>query len=169
MTIESTTWRNPSVQTTPSHADREILLLTNRLKKALWRTQELELERESLSVPQWLVLSGLAQNEGGTLTHCSRLLGYDAGSLSRVIHQLRLRKLVMTDRASQDRRNALLQLSDAGFALYQTIESRTAGLPPVLTTALGRRRMMVLGGLMERAIALLEVDAIPSKSEVLSP
>jgi hypothetical protein len=75
----------------------------------------------------------------------------------------------MTDRASQDRRNALLQLSDAGFALYQTIESRTAGLPPVLTTALGRRRMMVLGGLMERAIALLEVDAIPSKSEVLSP
>ena len=169
MTIESTTWRNPSVQTTPSHADREILLLTNRLKKGLWRTQELELERESLSVPQWLVLSGLAQNEGGTLTHFSRLLGYDAGSLSRVIHQLRLRKLVMTDRASQDRRNALLQLSDAGFALYQTIESRTAGLPPVLTTALGRRRMMVLGGLMERAIALLEVDAIPSKSEVLSP
>lgn len=169
MTIESTTWRNPLVPATPSHADREILLLTNRLKKALWRTLEVELERENLSVPQWLVLSGLAQNEGGTLTHFSRLLGYDAGSLSRVIHQLRLRKLIMTDRASQDRRNALLQLSDAGFELYKTIESRTGGLQPVLTTALGHRRMMVLGGLMERAIALLEDDSIPSKSELLSP
>jgi DNA-binding MarR family transcriptional regulator len=162
------TWSAPLAPATSSCADREILLLTNRLKKALWRTLESELEREGLSVPQWLVLSGLARKEGGTLTQFSRLLGYDAGSLSRVIHQLTLRKLIVTDRASQDRRNALLELSDAGFDLYRTIESRVSRLPPLVATALGDRRITVLAGLMERAIGLLEDASATSKAEGLS-
>lgn len=161
-------WSSPPAQATASCEDREILLLTNRLKKALWRTLEVELETEHLSVPQWLVLSGLARQEGGTLTHFSRLLGYDAGSLSRVIHQLRLRKLIMTDRTSQDRRNALLQLSDAGFDLYSAIESRVGRLQPLLATALGTQQMAALAGLMETAIALLEDASTTSKSELPS-
>lgn len=147
-------------QTMSSGADRELLLLANRLKKTLWRALEIELEREKLSVPQWLILSGLARKEGGTLTHFSRLLDYDAGSLSRVIHQLRLRGLIMTDRASPDRRNALLQLSETGLALHKAIESRAGRLLPLLAATLGNRRIALLAGLVERAIAVLEEESV---------
>jgi len=133
-----------------------MLLLANRLRKALWRAHEIELERGNLSVPQWLILSELAQGKGATLTHFSRLLGYDAGSLSRVIHQLRQRDLVSSVTPSQDRRSAPLQLSAAGRALYAVIEARVGRLPPVLANALGSRRMALLASLMEVAIVLLE-------------
>lgn len=149
-----------SAKTMSAGADREILLLVNRLKKTLWRALEIELEREELSVPQWLILSGLARKEGETLTHFSRLLDYDAGSLSRVIHQLRLRGLILTDRALPDRRNALLQLSETGLALYDAIESRAGRLPPLLAATLGDRRITLLADLIERAIAVLEEEPV---------
>lgn len=147
-----------------SGTDIKLLLLANRLKRALWNAQEIELARENLTVPQWLILSGVASNKGATLTQFSRALGYDAGSLSRVIQQLKVRDLIMVG-SDPDRRRAPLALSEAGLALCNVIESRSGRLQPLLATMLENPRMALLADLMERAIAMLEAQspAFPEK------
>ncbi|MFJ1258893.1 MarR family winged helix-turn-helix transcriptional regulator [Cupriavidus sp. CuC1] len=150
-----------------SDANSKFLLLANRLKRALWNAQEIELARENLTVPQWLILSGLASNKGATLTQFSRTLGYNAGSLSRVVQQLKVRDLIVVG-SDPDRRRAPLALSEAGLALCDAIESRSGQLQSLLATMLGNQRMALLAELMERAIAMLEAES-PAFAEDLQP
>jgi DNA-binding MarR family transcriptional regulator len=100
----------------------------------------------------------VASNKGATLTQFSRALGYDAGSLSRVIQQLKVRDLIMVG-SDPDRRRAPLALSEAGLALCNVIESRSGRLQPLLATMLENPRMALLADLMERAIAMLEAQS----------
>ncbi|SFI32325.1 MarR family transcriptional regulator, multiple antibiotic resistance protein MarR [Collimonas sp. OK307] len=135
---------------------REVILLVNRLQKALWHAAELTLTKEDLNVSQWLILSGIARGEGATLTDFSRLLAHDAGALSRSIHLLAVRGLITTHRKPHDRRSTELRLSEDGFALAESIEGKITRLATVLGAALGVAEVDQITLLMERSILALE-------------
>jgi MarR family multiple antibiotic resistance transcriptional regulator len=67
---------------------RGLLLAVGRLHKSLQQAIEELLLPHGLSVSQWLVISGMAEGNGHTLTHFSQQLDRDAGSLSRAIYLL---------------------------------------------------------------------------------
>lgn len=135
---------------------REVMVLVNRLQKALWHAAELTLAKEGLSVPQWLILSGIASGDGATLTDFSKLLAHDAGALSRSIYQLTKRGLITTHRKPHDRRSTELRLSEASVELFETINAKIDRLATILDAALGNEQVRQISNLMEKSIAALE-------------
>lgn len=103
---------------------RNLLLAVERLHRTLQQSIEDLLEPHQLSVTQWLIVSGVAHASGQTLTDFSRLLDRDAGSLSRAIHQLNRRGLLIHRRNPHDRRSTRLVLTAEGRAMHEEVEPR---------------------------------------------
>lgn len=116
---------------------REVLLITDRLHKALWHAVAEQVAREELSVVQWLILSDIGSGRGGTLTDYARWLARDPGALSRAIHELTTRGLLSGVRTSGDRRRVRLQLTAAGEALRARISPRLDRLASALEEGFG--------------------------------
>lgn len=105
---------------------RDLLLAVERLHKGLQQAIEDLLQPHGLSVSQWLVISGMAEGNGHTLTHFAQQLDRDAGSLSRAIYLLSQRSLLSPQRNPHDRRSSRLSLTDEGQRIHQDVAPRIA-------------------------------------------
>jgi DNA-binding MarR family transcriptional regulator len=75
-----------------------------------------KLAKENISVPQWVVLRTLYDNENVMLNQAADLIGVDKSSLSRMIERLVQRKLVNRAEGA-DRRSVGLSLTSAAKKL----------------------------------------------------
>jgi MarR family multiple antibiotic resistance transcriptional regulator len=100
---------------------RGLLLAVERLHKSLQQAIEELLLPHGLSVSQWLIISGMAEGNGHTLTHFSQQLDRDAGSLSRAIYLLSQRGLLRPQRNPHDRRSSRLSLTAEGRRIHQDV------------------------------------------------
>ena len=107
---------------------RDLLLAVERLHKGLEQAIEDLLQPHGLSVSQWLVISGMAEGNGHTLTHFAQQLDRDAGSLSRAIYLLSQRGLLSPQRNPHDRRSSRLSLTAEGQRIRQDVAPRIARL-----------------------------------------
>ncbi len=107
---------------------RDLLLAVERLHKGLQQAIEDLLQPHGLSVSQWLVISGMAEGNGHTLTHFAQQLDRDAGSLSRAIYLLIQRGLLRPQRNPHDRRSSRLSLTVEGQCIHQDVAQRITRL-----------------------------------------
>lgn len=114
-----------SAEVTGHAGMRGLLLAVERLHKSLQQAIEEQLPH-GLSVSQWLIISGMAEGNGHTLTHFSQQLDRDAGSLSRAIYLLSQRGLLSPQRNPHDRRSSRLSLTDEGQRIHQDVAPRIA-------------------------------------------
>lgn len=101
-----------------------LLLSVERLHKSLQQAIEELLMPYGLSVSQWLIIAGMAEDNGRTLTHFAQQLDRDAGSLSREIYLLRQRGLLRPQRNPHDRRSSRLSLTAEGRRIHQDVARR---------------------------------------------
>lgn len=107
---------------------RGLLLAVERLHKRLQQAIEELLLPHGLSVSQWLVISGMAEGNGHTLTDFSQQLDRDAGSLSRAIYLLSQRGLLRPQRNPHDRRSSRLSLTAEGQRIHRDVAPRITRL-----------------------------------------
>ncbi|MFA6232394.1 MAG: MarR family transcriptional regulator [Rhodanobacter sp.] len=119
---------------------RDLLLAVERLHKGLQQALEDLLQPHDLSVSQWLVITGMAEVNGHTLTHFAHQLDRDAGSLSRAIYLLSQRGLLSPQRNPHDRRSSRLSLTAEGQRIRQDVAPRIARLLPCAESRSARRR-----------------------------
>lgn len=127
---------------------RGLLLAVERIHKSLLQAIEVLLLPHGVSVAQWLIISGMAEEGGHTLTHFAQQLDRDAGSLSRAIYLLSQRGLLMPERNPHDRRSRRLSLTPAGHRLHQEVAPRITRL----LLALDPGQLEVIGGSVSPAL-----------------
>ena len=70
-----------------------------------------------LTGPQWVMLMRIAHGMGSTAAELCRTIGYDSGSMTRMLDRLVDQGLIRRDRSDADRRIIRLSLTEAGEAL----------------------------------------------------
>jgi DNA-binding MarR family transcriptional regulator len=70
-----------------------------------------------LTGPQWVMLMRIAHGMGSTAAELCRTIGYDSGSMTRMLDRLVDQGLIRRDRSDEDRRIIHLSLTEAGEAL----------------------------------------------------
>jgi len=71
-----------------------------------------------ISGPQWVVLVRIASGVGASAAELCRAIGYDSGSMTRMLDRLEKRGLIYRSRSVEDRRVVELHLTDLGKELY---------------------------------------------------
>jgi DNA-binding MarR family transcriptional regulator len=72
-----------------------------------------------LKLPEWRVIALLASHHRLTAARIEELTGSDRGLLSRTVHALNVRGLVVAERSRTDRREVHLTLTPPGRQLYR--------------------------------------------------
>jgi DNA-binding MarR family transcriptional regulator len=75
------------------------------------------LERHGVSVPQWVVLRTLLDQEPTSLSELAQAVGVDGGALSRMVERLVQKGLVHRETDAENRRAVRLGLTQAGKTL----------------------------------------------------
>jgi DNA-binding MarR family transcriptional regulator len=71
-----------------------------------------------ISGAQWVVLVRIASGVGASAAELCRAIGYDSGSMTRMLDRLEKRGLIYRSRSVEDRRVIELHLTDLGKELY---------------------------------------------------
>ncbi len=67
---------------------------------------------------QWVVLMRIASGIGSSAAELCRAIGYDSGSMTRMLDRLEKAGLICRHRCCEDRRVVKIALTEAGQALY---------------------------------------------------
>jgi len=76
-----------------------------------------------ISGAQWVVLVRIASGVGASAADLCRTIGYDSGSMTRMLDRLEKRGLIYRSRSVEDRRVVELHLTDLGRELYPQLTS----------------------------------------------
>ncbi len=71
-----------------------------------------------ISGAQWVVLMRISGGNGISAAELCRNMGYDSGSMTRMLDRLERRGLILRERSDEDRRIIRLYLTDLGRDLY---------------------------------------------------
>ncbi|CCG41995.1 MarR family winged helix-turn-helix transcriptional regulator [Magnetospirillum molischianum] len=74
-----------------------------------------------ISGPQWVVLVRIASGVDASAAELCRAIGYDSGSMTRMLDRLEKRGLIYRRRSIEDRRVVELYLTDLGKTLYRQL------------------------------------------------
>ena len=103
----------PETYTPAGNIGRLIVDVASMLTRAIdRRAHEL-----GLTGPQWVMLMRIANGMGHTAAELCRTIGYDSGSMTRMLDRLVEQGLIRRDRSEDDRRVVHLSLTEAGQAL----------------------------------------------------
>ena len=109
-----------------------------------------------LSLTEGRVIYEMAQAKVTTATALRGLLGLDAGYLSRMLKGFEARGLIERNTAPRDRRSSELRLTQAGRALYRTLDRRSEARIDALIAPLVPGDRARLAGAMHVIESLLE-------------
>lgn len=122
---------DPPLAATPAarpaaHADLDLehflpyrlSLLSNRISQAIAATYA---ERFGLAVTEWRVIAVLGRYPGLSAGHVAERTAMDKVAVSRAVARLLQRGLLRRDTHDDDRRRSVLELSDAGHAVYDDV------------------------------------------------
>jgi DNA-binding MarR family transcriptional regulator len=104
----------PETYTPAGNIGRLVVDAASMLTRAIdRRAREL-----GLTGPQWVMLMRIANGMGHTAAELCRTIGYDSGSMTRMLDRLVDQGLIRRDRSDEDRRVVRLSLTAAGEALH---------------------------------------------------
>ncbi|HET9694110.1 MAG TPA: MarR family winged helix-turn-helix transcriptional regulator [Steroidobacteraceae bacterium] len=146
-----------------------ISVLANVMSTAIAAAYE---ERFGLTIPEWRVIAVLTRYPGLSAREVAQKTRMDAVAVSRAVNRLlragRLRRAVAPD----DRRRSVLQVSDAGTAVYHEVAPMALeferALLESISSAEGAQFERLLGVLTERAetiSAKLRADRSPPRRD----
>ncbi|MDQ7989856.1 MAG: MarR family transcriptional regulator [Candidatus Dactylopiibacterium sp.] len=112
--------------------------LLARLKVRMSAALDEELSALDITHAQWVVLVRIADERARTSSELCKCVGYDTGSMTRMLDRLEEKRLIVRERSQQDRRVVTLRLSPEGEALYpqwraagaRILERSCAGIAP---------------------------------------
>ncbi len=112
-----------------------------------------------LSLTEGRVLYELAHAEPMTASRLGEAVGVDAGYLSRILRGFAARGLIARQQSESDGRQVILSLSEAGRALFDTIDQRARDEVAALLAPLPQPAQDRLIAALDTAAALLGRDA----------
>jgi DNA-binding MarR family transcriptional regulator len=129
-----------------------IAVLANVMSTAIAAVYE---ERFGLTIPEWRVIAVLARYPGLSAREVAEKSHMDAVAVSRAVNRLLRAGRVRRAVASDDRRRSVLQVSDAGYAVYREVAPMVLDFERALLDSLGSSDRdaldRALGILTERA------------------
>ncbi len=93
-------------------------VLTNRISSGL---AEIYSERFGISVTEWRVIAVLGRYAGLSANGVAERTAMDKVAVSRAVARLLERELLTREMHDADRRRSVLELSEAGYAVYDVI------------------------------------------------
>ena len=117
---------------------------------------ETAFETEELNFSQWTVLITLRDGQAGTSAELARTLNYDTGSLTRMIDQLEMRRLLSRRPSKSDRRVHDLVLTAAGRAMVTALTPRVVDIHNRALSAFSRSEADALLGMIRKLRAGIE-------------
>lgn len=106
-----------SFETLESNVGRLMADVVAMLDRAI----DVRAKRIGITGPQWVVLMRIACGSGGTAAELCRSIGYDSGSMTRMLDRLVALDLVRRERSDRDRRIVRLSLTKAGGRLFKDL------------------------------------------------
>jgi DNA-binding MarR family transcriptional regulator len=85
------------------------------------RAIDLRAKKIGITGPQWVVLMRIASGAGSTAAELCRSIGYDSGSMTRMLDRLVSLGLIRRDRCDRDRRIVRLFLTETGHERYKDL------------------------------------------------
>ncbi|RBY75697.1 MarR family transcriptional regulator [Blastococcus sp. TF02-09] len=86
-----------------------------------------------ITYPQWLALMALWETDGLTVNRLGARLGLDSGTMSPLVKRLEALDLITRHRSTEDERQVIVRLTDAGRAL----ENPSCALSQMMIDELG--------------------------------
>lgn len=93
-------------------------VLTNRISRGL---AALYSERFDISVTEWRVIAVLGRYPGLSANNVAERTAMDKVAVSRAVARLLERDLLLREMHDSDRRRSVLELSEAGYAVYDVV------------------------------------------------
>ena len=137
-------------------------VLSNRVSQVIANAYA---ERFDLAITEWRVIAILGRHPGISANGVAERTAMDKVAVSRAIARLLERGLVQRDIHGDDRRRSVLELSEAGYRIYDEVVPVALGyerrllvsLDPVEAAALDR----AIDKLMSAVARIVDEDALP--------
>jgi len=110
------------------HLDQQVCFALYSANLALTRTYRSLLADLGLTYPQYLVMLVLWEQDGQTVSAIGERLFLDSATLTPLLKRLQAADLVTRTRATQDERQVVIGLTDAGRALRDRAKAVPEGL-----------------------------------------
>jgi len=126
--------------------------LIGRVRMVLLTTLDEELQLLGLTGMQFATLKLLADGTAVTAADLSRLLHYDAGSMTRLVDRLEDKRLIRRERRKDDRRVVSLRVTTAGRAALPRLRDSAAGVMQRMLTGFNAAEVNSLREFLNRMI-----------------
>lgn len=130
-------------------------VLSNRLSNAIARSYE---TRFQLSVTEWRVIAVLGRFRGLCANEVAERTAMDKVAVSRAVARLLESGRLQRDLHENDRRRSVLELSEAGYAIYEAVAPIALSYERALLEALEPEERETLLKLLDK-LAAKAVDA----------
>jgi DNA-binding MarR family transcriptional regulator len=100
--------------------------LIGRVRTVMLSTLDGELQAFGITGMQFGILKNLADGSAETSADLSRVLHYDAGSMTRLVDRLEEKGLIRRERSKDDRRVVTLRVTSAGRTLMPRLRDSAA-------------------------------------------
>ena len=130
-------------------------VLSNRLSNAIARSYE---TRFQLSVTEWRVIAVLGRFRGLSANEVAERTAMDKVAVSRAVARLLESGRLQRDLHENDRRRSVLELSEAGYAIYEAVAPIALSYERALLEALEPEERETLLKLLDK-LAAKAVDA----------
>jgi DNA-binding MarR family transcriptional regulator len=142
--------------------------LVKRCGILMTQIAERRFESEPISFTQWIVLMQLAQHGSLSPTELSVHLGHDMGALTRIVDDLKDKKLVLRERSELDRRAVAISVTPEGRRLALATRPVVVELINQLVTPFSHAEVEGLIALMQRMLGHMQEFA-GGQAGVLDP
>ena len=116
------------------------------------------LREHDLSPQQWRVLRALFETDGLEMSVLSEQCYLLMPSLSRIVQNLELRKLVSRRTSDTDQRRSIISLADEGERLVRIIAPKSEERYAHITEAFGYGKLELLYELLDELVVKLEAE-----------
>jgi DNA-binding MarR family transcriptional regulator len=144
--------------------------LIKRCGLLVMQIAERRFESQSITFTQWTVLMQLSGCPHLTPTELSKNLGYDMGSLTRVVDDLEKLKLVRRERSERDRRAVRISVTAQGRRMGETTIPLMVDLANEFVAPYSKAEIDLFIPLLRRMLARLERMAeLPAEESPVTP
>ena len=131
-----------------------------RAREAVMRHFRSSLRHHGLTEQQWRILRALAAVDTIAVTDLARVAFLLGPSLSRILRDLEVRRLIEREVAKSDLRRAVVSISAKGLKLIEAVAPSSEAIYAAITRRYGARRLAELQdmlGVLEQSLAGMEV------------
>lgn len=150
------------------HFSKSLPMSLLRAREAVMRCFRPSLRQHEMTEQQWRVLRALNSVPNIEVTDLARATFLLGPSLSRILADLEIRRLIMREPDPRDLRRALISISQAGSDLIETVTPLSEAIYHDITQRFGEEKLAVLQSLL-RELEEAAGDVAPQEESVSRP